>query len=117
MKKNDTILAGSLLLLGSLIFLGVHVQKKPGASVTVTVDQRLFGTYSLFKDQDISVEGGNRLRISDGKAWMEWADCPDELCIHQGKISRTGETIVCLPNRVVAEVTGDSSREVDSIAE
>jgi hypothetical protein len=31
---------------------------------------------------------------------MEYADCPDKLCIRQGIVSRSGERIVCLPNRV-----------------
>ena len=44
------------------------------------------------------------LVISDGKADMESADCPNQICVHHGAISHTGETIVCLPNRVVIEV-------------
>lgn len=44
------------------------------------------------------------LIISDGKADMESADCPNQICVHHGAISHTGETIVCLPNRVVIEI-------------
>lgn len=44
------------------------------------------------------------LVISDGKADMESADCPNQICVHHGAISHTGETIVCLPNRVVIEI-------------
>ena len=44
------------------------------------------------------------LIISDGKADMESADCPNQICVHHSAISHTGETIVCLPNRVVIEV-------------
>ena len=44
------------------------------------------------------------LVISDGKADMESADCPNQICVHHSAISHTGETIVCLPNRVVIEV-------------
>jgi hypothetical protein len=44
------------------------------------------------------------LVISDGKADMESADCPNQICVHHSAISHTGETIVCLPNRVVIEI-------------
>ncbi|MCR4991648.1 MAG: NusG domain II-containing protein [Lachnospiraceae bacterium] len=44
------------------------------------------------------------LILSDGKANMESADCPNQICVHHSAISHTGETIVCLPNRVVIEV-------------
>lgn len=44
------------------------------------------------------------LVIFDGKTDMESADCPNQICVHHSAISNTGETIVCLPNRVVIEV-------------
>ena len=44
------------------------------------------------------------LVISDGKADMESADCPNQICVHHSAISHIGETIICLPNRVVIEV-------------
>ena len=43
---------------------------------------------------------------SNAPAAVQEASCPDHLCIRQGKISREGEMIVCLPNRMIAEVKG-----------
>lgn len=116
MKKNDLFLAGALILMGAGAFCFLHMWKKPGSAVTVIVSGEYYGTYSLSEDQKIVVEAGNRLVIEDGMAFMEWADCPDGLCVHQGKISRLGETIVCLPNRVVTEVTEGETSGIDSIA-
>ena len=48
----------------------------------------------------------NLLVIKDGKADVTEADCPDKLCVHQKAISKTNETIVCLPNKVVVQVIG-----------
>ena len=49
---------------------------------------------------------------------MTRADCPDQLCIHQGPIHIQGETIVCLPNRVVVEITGnDAEEQLDGIVQ
>jgi UDP-N-acetylmuramate dehydrogenase len=41
-----------------------------------------------------------------GAAYMKHADCPDGLCVKQRKKSRSGERIVCLPNRVSIEIIG-----------
>ena len=78
-------------------------------------DGEVYGTYSLAKDQTIEIQDGNRLRIQNGQAKMEWADCPDQLCVHQKAISRTGESIICLPNQVVVSVQGSKESELDGI--
>ena len=48
---------------------------------------------------------------------MKEADCPDHLCMKQGEISHKGETIVCLPNRVVIEVESNQDSEFDAVAQ
>ena len=64
--------------------------------------------------RSMDIRGGvNKVVINDGKVSMTEADCPDELCVKTGKISRVGETIVCLPHRVVVEIKG--SQDDDSI--
>ena len=58
----------------------------------------------------------NILIIEDGAAWLEDADCPDKLCMHQGAIFRDRQTIVCLPHKLVVEVIGGKKEEYDSIS-
>ncbi len=119
-QKNDKLLLGTVLLvllagMAWFSFLG----RETGASVKVTVNGQLYGTYSLKQDQEIKIIIGekvtNVLRIQDQKADMLTADCPDKLCMHQKAIYRQNETIVCLPNKVVAEIIGGEEAELDSI--
>ena len=44
------------------------------------------------------------------------ANCHNHDCMQQGSISKTGETIVCLPHKLVLEVTG-GEEEFDVIAQ
>ena len=44
---------------------------------------------------------------------MEDADCPDKLCIKQGKIDSNGQKIVCLPNKTVVEIRSEKESEDD----
>ena len=50
-------------------------------------------------------------KIKDGKVTMISAQCPDQLCRKQGPVFRPGETIVCLPNKVVLEIKGSGETE------
>ncbi len=43
---------------------------------------------------------------------MDKADCPDKLCVKQGKISKSGESIICLPHKVVVKISAEE-RESD----
>ena len=31
--------------------------------------------------------------------------CPDQVCVHQGKITRSGQTIACVPEKVLVTLT------------
>lgn len=44
------------------------------------------------------------LIIKEGEAYMQEADCPNQICVHHSPISHKGESIVCLPNRVIIEI-------------
>ena len=54
-----------------------------------------------------TAKGMNILEIKNGMAYVTEADCPDQVCIRMGKISKTGENIVCLPHKLVIQVEGD----------
>ena len=120
-QKKERMILGILFLVLVLFCLVFYFFRgQMGAQVKITVDGTLYGTYPLDKEQEIAIEKDgvvtNRLLIRDGVADMIEADCPDKLCVHQKAISKTGETIVCLPNKVVAEIVGSDESELDSVA-
>lgn len=107
MKKRDIILILSVLLIAAALFLVVEMTKKDGAGVVVKVDGKEIAEYSLSENATYELNGGtNILVIENGKAYLSDANCPDKLCVHQGKISRTGEVITCLPNKLTVTVFG-----------
>jgi hypothetical protein len=106
--RNDVLLILSLLLILALVGACLILFQKKGDWVQVSVNGAVYGTYSLGEEQvvDIVTEAGcNRLVIRAGKAFVESADCPDGICVAHRPIFRNGESIVCLPNRVVITVT------------
>lgn len=119
--RNDIILVGGLLIIAAIGIFYLFVLRKTGDSVNVTVDGKTYKTFSLSENviEDIytgeNKEHLNRLIIKDGKAYMETATCPDGICVEHNPVYRDGESIVCLPNRVVVTVTTQNSNDPDIV--
>lgn len=117
MNKRDFILIGIIVVLIAAVCLTVFLTKEEGACVIVRVDGQQVATYSLTENGEYSLNGGtNILCIKDGKAFLTEANCPDHLCVKQGKIDQTGETITCLPNRLTVTVYGAEDSEIDLVS-
>ena len=113
--RNDIILAAVILLIAVAGLLFVKLTKTQGNTVVVKIDGVKAVEYSLDEDVRYEIKTGknnediNVLVIKDGKASITEADCPDGICKDYRPISYVGETIVCLPHKVVVEITGDST--------
>lgn len=121
LKKRDIILIISLLFIGIIALVIWHfLYSDDGKYVTIEQRNELIGTYPLNVDKEIEIEHRgklvNKIIIKDGYCYMEEAECPDHLCIKQGKVNKSGQTIVCLPNRVVVTVVDSDSSDYDSVA-
>ena len=117
MKKKDFILIGTIVAISLVLLLCVNLTQKEGAMVIVKVNGVEVGKISLLVDATYELNGGtNILTIKDGVAYLSDANCPDHLCMQQGKISKTGQTITCLPNRLTVIVYGAEENDVDLVS-
>ncbi len=85
--------------------------KESGSLVVVNIDGNK-SYYDLNKDNEIDL-GTNIIIIKDGYVYMEYANCPDKICIKQGKINKKGQTLTCLPNKITVSI--DNNDDVDII--
>lgn len=120
-RKNDFILIGVLLFICLIGFFWYsNIIKQDGEEVHITLKGELYKKVSLAKEQVVEImtsEGGkNIIEIKDKSVRMREADCPDLICVHHKPISYHGETIVCLPNKVVVEVRSQKKSTIDTIA-
>lgn len=118
-RRNDLLLIGGLLLLAAALLIWLFCFRPAGANVEITIDGEHYKTFALSQEiteEIYSSEGGrNILIIRDGKAQMQSASCPDGICVDHAPIFREGESIVCLPNRVVVTVTAESADGPDVV--
>lgn len=121
-KKKDMIIIIIVLAVAEMMALVMNLgQGKNGGTVRIMIDGEECGTYSLSEDTTIEVEnafGYNRIVLEQGEVSMVQADCPDQYCVEHNAISKTNETIVCLPHKLVVEVLESSEENgIDSVAQ
>ncbi|HEB29979.1 MAG TPA: NusG domain II-containing protein [Spirochaetes bacterium] len=106
------IVAGLIVFLFSRFFFIKSVESR--VEVTGRAIQKY---YDIHEDRVINVEGPlgtTRVIIEDGEVWVEDSPCREKICIKMGRKKRVGEQIVCVPNRVIVEITGENET-VDAI--
>ena len=133
-RKADIILFIALVLTGlaaSALLAMSHADAGSGAKVVIESGGELFAEYPLSQDTEIIVPAPsgvkykdpkaapadmaddcvqyryfNTVRISGGSVTVSAASCRNQVCTEHGGISKTGESIVCLPNRLVVTIEG-----------
>ncbi len=114
LHKRDLVLILALLLIAAA---GYGYNRWRAAAVPpvlaqVTVDGQLAQTLDLSVNTTVTITGAgggtNVLEIKDGEIWCSEASCPDKLCVKQGRKHLSTDTIVCLPNKMVVTITGDT---------
>lgn len=120
-RRNDIILIIVLLFISAAVLVYLFFFRSGGNTVRVTIDGELYGVFSLSQNITENIPSGkegtehNCLVIKDGRAQIRSASCPDGICVSHSPIFRNGESIVCLPNRVVVTVFTDKDADVPDI--
>lgn len=114
---RDGLLAAVVLFLALLLLFLPMLAKKDGKILVVTTAD---GTkeYDLSISRTLEIESnGHRMTvvIENGEAYVKDTDCKDKVCLHTGRISSSGEVILCVPAGVRILVKGGKS-DVDFVA-
>ena len=110
-KTADLVLVCGLLVLAAVLFVVLRLWSAAGRTVQVQVDGVTAITLPLDTDTTYTIRGvggKNTLVIADGKASVTDATCPDGICVRHRAIDKAGQSIICLPHKVVVNVVGES---------
>ena len=103
MKKLDFIIIGAICVFAAALFIGLLLLKSDGKTLIVKGNNSVIAEYPLDTDRHVELSGNTFVRKS-GTVYMSSADCKNQICVKTGKISKRGECIVCLPNRIILEI-------------
>lgn len=115
--RNDAILIAVLLLLGGVLAVFLRLTRQDGGYVSVQVDGEQLMELPLSADTQVVLGSGehtNTLAIENGAARVVEATCPDRICVNQGAVRYEGESIVCLPHKLVITVEGGQTGDLDA---
>ena len=117
-RRNDVLLVAVIVAAAAAALILWLILRQEGVMVRVSVDGKEIAAYPLSQNIEVAIDelGHNTLVIQDGYAYILDADCPDQQCVQQGKISRGGQSIICLPNKLVIEIEGGENT-VDGVSQ
>lgn len=124
LKKGDAVI---ILILAAAVFSWLAAyepgESKDAGQVVIEVNGNVYKTIPMsdgMKSENIHIEleNGNHIDIavSENGAYVKDVECPDKVCQKTGLVSRAGQSIVCLPNKVVVYIEGKKESEVDDIS-
>lgn len=120
--KNDWILIVIVLVAALALWIGIkysQTENLENGVAIVTIDGEVLGQYPLDQDMtkkiEVSDDSYNVLVIKNGEADISEASCPDKICVDHHKISKSNQSIVCLPNKVVVTIENAEEWDVDSV--
>ena len=120
MKKRDIIIYIIILAALVLSVLLNYFFSKNGDFVRIYVDKEIYADYPLYEDKTIEIDGKNNIKmfliIKDKSAYVTDSSCSDKVCETTGYISKTNESIICLPGKIVISVISDNDAEYDTIS-
>jgi len=90
-----------------------------GRFLSIITDNHQY-QYSLIQNREVVLEGplgDTVLTIKDRHVWIKEAPCPHQICRGMGKISRTGQTLVCIPNKIFIVIEGQNAPDIDAVSQ
>ncbi|MCH5298407.1 MAG: NusG domain II-containing protein [Ruminococcus sp.] len=120
MNKRDFIAIAVVVILSAAGFLFLNIGHAQGSEVVITLGGSEYGIYPLADDKVIEIKsdvGLNTVVIENGSVYMKDADCPDRYCVKQGKVKVSGDSVICLPHKLVVEVKSQNGENtIDAVA-
>lgn len=118
-KRKNLIWAAvfAAVIAACLIFIFLTGGKSGENSAEIYEDGKLVKTIAdLDTEKEYSFEiktenGTNTVTVGGGSIWVSSADCSNQTCVHAGKISLAGQTVICAPHKLVIKVVGETSAD------
>ena len=118
-NRFDAIIAAlvALLAIGTAVLFYGSWGKSGPTEVVITHAGAEMTRLSLTENREISVDGDYHLTITveNGAVSVTHSDCPTQDCVRTGTISRTGQSIICLPEQVVVKLVGSTDDGPDLV--
>ena len=97
----------ALAVISAAVWGFMQNSAKDADGVNIYKDGKLISTLDIDKDTEYQIDS-LKIKIENSTAFISESDCKCKTCIGFGRLSKTGQTAVCLPNKVTIELFGAS---------
>lgn len=114
MNKNDIKLIVIILIIIIILFLVYFLNTNKANMAYVYHENDLILTIDLSIDETYEVNGENgivKIEVLNNQIKVVEENSPRHLCSKQGFISNSGQSIICLPNKIIIELPNN---EIDT---
>lgn len=117
--RNNILFAVICIIVIAVFLIRDFMPKDMPRIVEIVQDGTVTQSYSLTEDRNIRITDAygnyNIICIAHGTVQITEADCSNQDCVRQGEISRSGQSIICLPHRLVIRIKG-AMQEYDAVS-
>ncbi|KUG02814.1 membrane associated protein [hydrocarbon metagenome] len=110
MKKNDILLIGIIIVISLAALLFINILGK-GDRITAVVSQNntvieRIDLSTVKEPRTITVSGDyhNIIKVEKDRIRFEKSDCPEQICVHTGWLTKYGDIAVCMPNKTIIDI-------------
>lgn len=120
-KKKDLIVIAVLLLSGAAGAAFYHLRPAgENLRAEISYNSDVIAVVPIDGDvRELPVPGHENvvLSVGGGEAAFIISDCPDKICVHTGRLKKSGQSAACLPNKIIVRIISDKGNELDDIAQ
>jgi hypothetical protein len=118
-KALDYVIVIFALVIIGLISAQIYVGGRGTPEIAITGADGQW-IYSLDSEVTVPVPGplgDTVVVIGEGTVKVLSSPCPEQICVKTGKVSKPGQWIACLPNKVFVAVRGRRNEQPDAISQ
>lgn len=116
--KGDIILIVSILVLSLVLFITSFTKSNDNLRAEIYVGGEMAHSIALSEVEESYTLNENYCQLlveKDGVSFV-YSDCGDKLCIKKGKLKNQGDTMACVPEKIVVIIKSDSKKQIDGVA-
>lgn len=118
-NKRDIFIILTIIVISAVMyFVYYSFFMREAVSAEILYDNRVIQTVDLSEDAVFSPKDFPNIVfcVKNNSIAFIHSDCPDKICVHTGFISKSGQTAVCLPNKMVLRLISGDENEVDAVS-
>lgn len=120
-KKNIILFSSLLLMMVAAFFIRGILYSGQEAHIEIVCENEVRYIFDVDEVETIRVEhpdgSYNIVQIKNGTVWVSDADCDNHDCIKQGRISKVGQSVICLPHQMIIRIVGAQDSEYDAVVQ